>query len=113
MAKLNIYKIEDKQIDEITNKAADKLNFIATKEIVNDNGRIFGMSLYMIQPQNQKEISWNWLLNEFDKQKILTDSNPRGIIEIKAEINVIHTEKQQKWKKFHSSNGKIQFINLL
>lgn len=85
MAKLNIYKIEDKKIDEFTNKAADKLNFIATKEIVNDNGRIFGMSLYMIQPQNQKEISWNWLLNEFDKQKILTDSNPRGIIEIKAE----------------------------
>lgn len=35
------------------------------------------------------------------------------IIEIKAEINVIHTEKQQIWKKFHSSNGKIQFINLL
>lgn len=35
------------------------------------------------------------------------------IIEIKAEINVVHTEKQQIWKKFHSSNGKIQFINLL
>lgn len=35
------------------------------------------------------------------------------IIEIKAEINVIHTEKLQIWKKFHSSNGKIQFINLL
>ena len=37
------------------------------------------------------------------------------IIEIKAEINVIHTEKLQIWKKFLqiSSNGKIQFINLL
>ena len=43
---------------------------VTTKEIVNDNGRIFGMSLYMIQPQDQKEISWNWLLSEFDKQKI-------------------------------------------
>lgn len=85
MAKLNIYKIEDKKIDEFTAKVEDKLNYIATKEIVNDNGRIFGMSLYMIQPQDQKEISWNWLLSEFDKQKISIDSNPRGIIEIKAE----------------------------
>lgn len=32
MAKLNIYKIEDKKIDEFTNKAVDKLNYIATKK---------------------------------------------------------------------------------
>lgn len=85
MAKLNIYKIEDEKIDEFTNKAADRLNFIATKEIIDDDGRIFGMSLYMIQPQDQREISWNWLLMEFEKEKIVTDSNPRGIIEIKLD----------------------------
>lgn len=39
----------------------------------------------MIQPQDQKEISWNWLLGEFGKDKISTDSNPKGIIEIKVD----------------------------
>ena len=85
MAKLNIYKIDDKKIDEFTSNAADKLKFISIKNIVDNKGREFGMSLYMLHPQDEKGISWNWLLREFERNEISVNSNPKALIEIKVE----------------------------
>ncbi|MCL2354313.1 MAG: TIGR04141 family sporadically distributed protein [Oscillospiraceae bacterium] len=82
MAKLNIYKIDNMKIDEFDTILSEKLDYIAIKENVDSDGRIFEMSLYMIQPDNEKDISWNWLLKEFEQSKIMAKSNPRGIIKI-------------------------------
>ncbi len=85
MGKLNIYKIEDKKIEEFTSNAADKLKFKSIKNVTDSKGREFGMSLYMLHPQDEKEISWNWLLKEFETNGISVNSSPKALIEIKVE----------------------------
>ena len=45
----------------------------------------FGLSLYMLNPQDEKGISWNWLLREFDIMELSVNSNPKALIQIKLE----------------------------
>lgn len=40
----------------------------------------FGLSLYLDRSENQKDISWNWVLDEFDREEIQVVSSPKAVI---------------------------------
>lgn len=88
MAKLNIYRLDKKKIDEFNNHVSKKLNFISTKHIIDSKKREFEISFYLQHLFNRKELPWNWVLREFDEDEILVVSNPKALIQIKVEDNI-------------------------
>lgn len=92
MAKLNLYKIDDNKKEEFFKNLEEKLDFIKQKELYNNSGKRFEFSLYNFFPNSEnKQLSWNWLLNEFEENTFSYKANPRAIVTIiqDSEIYVI------------------------
>lgn len=67
---------------------ASKLEFIRTVElnkVVNENQISFGMSLYVSQPTEERDINWNWLLEEFEADAIRSIPNPKSVLLIEKD----------------------------
>lgn len=88
MGQINIYKIDRNKKQEFYQTMASKLELIRTVEInktVNDNEINFGMSLYISQPTEKKDINWNWLLREFQVDEIRSLPNPKSVLLIEKD----------------------------
>lgn len=83
MAKLNLYKIDENKKEGFFENLKGKLNFINKKELYNSKGKKCELSLYNFFPDfEDKQLSWNWLLNEFDENTFRYKANPRAIVTI-------------------------------
>lgn len=92
MAKLNLYKINIEKKEQFIKNLKEKLNFINEKEIQNEEGIKYKLSLYNFFPEINKTLSWNWLLNEFDENTFTYKANPRAIVTIsKSDIMYVIT----------------------
>lgn len=88
MGQINIYKIDRNKKQAFYQTIASKLELIRTVEInkvVNDNKINFGMSLYISQPTEEKDINWNWLLREFQVNEIRSLPNPKSVLLIEKD----------------------------
>lgn len=88
MAQINIYKIDSNKKQEFYQTMASKLEFIRTVElnkVVNENEISFGMSLYVSQPTEERDINWNWLLEEFEADAIRSIPNPKSVLLIEKD----------------------------
>ena len=83
MAKLNLYKIDKSKENDFFKNLDEKLDFIDKKEIINDEGKKYIISLYNFFPDcDNKQLSWNWVLNEFNENNYRYRANPRAILTI-------------------------------
>ncbi|MGL5867980.1 DUF6119 family protein [Clostridium chrysemydis] len=88
MGQINIYKIDRNKKQTFYQTMASKLELIRTVEInkvVNENKINFGMSLYISQPTEEKNINWNWLLREFQVDEIRSLPNPKSVLLIEKD----------------------------
>ncbi|MBY6843189.1 hypothetical protein HYH94_19715, partial [Clostridium botulinum] len=88
MGQINIYKIDSNKKQVFYQTMASKLELVRTVEVnkaVNDNEIIFGMSLYISQPTEEKDINWNWLLREFEVDIIRKLPNPKSVLLIEKD----------------------------
>ena len=81
MAKLNLYKIDQNKKSSFLENLEEKLELVNTKEKRN-NDEIYNISLYNYFPENDKSLSWNWILSEFDKANVTYRANPRAAVTI-------------------------------
>ena len=92
MAKLNLYKIDENKKEDFLKNLGEKLEFIKEKDLYDNNGKKFEFSLYNFFPNfEDKQLSWNWLLNEFEENTFSYKANPRAIVTIiqDSEVYVI------------------------
>ncbi|CAI3721539.1 DUF6119 family protein [Clostridium neonatale] len=83
MGQVNIYKIDNNKQQLFYQTLASKLELVRTIEInkvVNNNEISFGMSLYISQPTEEKDINWSWLLREFEVDMIRSLPNPKSVL---------------------------------
>jgi uncharacterized protein (TIGR04141 family) len=88
MGQINIYKIDSNKKQVFYQTMASKLELVRTVEVnkvVNDNEISFGMSLYISQPTEEKDINWNWLLREFGADIIRSLPNPKSVLLIEKD----------------------------
>jgi uncharacterized protein (TIGR04141 family) len=112
MGQVNIYKIAESKRVELVRELTEKLQELGTirieREVKNSQleelmeetpevnegldgdkvkpelvREIFNLTLYISSPQEQKEISWNWLLNEFNHETKTTLPNPKAVLLIR------------------------------
>lgn len=89
MSKLNLYKIDKSKQKNFFENLEEKLKFINKKEIHNKEGIVCTLSLYkFFSETNDKDLSWNWLLNEFDEHTFKYKANPKAILTITKENDI-------------------------
>lgn len=85
MGQINIYKIDDNKKQQFYKDMYSKLELKKTVEIeklVSSENISFGMTLYISKPAEEKDISWNWLLKEFDVEEKKNIPNPKSVLVI-------------------------------
>lgn len=88
MGQINIYKIDNNKKQIFYQAMSSKFDLIDTIEIskvVNEEEVKFGMTLYISQPTEEKDVNWNWLLREFNVDEIKSLPNPKSVLLIEKE----------------------------
>lgn len=83
MGRLNIYKIDEDKNQFFIQEMAQKLQRIDTLDIekqVNGEDTMFGLTLYISRPQNDKELNWNWLLSAFHLNNLDITPSPKAVL---------------------------------
>ena len=81
MACINLYKMNFNKVDDFLDDLKSS-NYLAkpNKKIDKDTCE-FKFTLYLCEAkQSNDEISWNWLLNEFDESPLYVYKSPRAIL---------------------------------
>ena len=88
MAKLNIYRIDEEKKNEFVKNLTDKLDILKNKLIEKENGKKYNLTLYTFFSHEEKILSWNWLLNEFDENSFKYVATPKAIVTIEESNNM-------------------------
>lgn len=94
MSVINLYKIEPSKVTAFTQDLQKRMNRIKTVDrTVLSSGigaETFGMTLYLSHPDDTRGISWNWILQEFDRPDIQVNLSPKAVIMIESEDDVVY-----------------------
>lgn len=67
---------------------ADNYEFMSTKQIkitsLNNKKTIYNFSFYLLNDEVINNLSWDWIFDEFDLEKISVNSRPKAILLIKS-----------------------------
>ena len=84
MGCINLYKIDITRSQKLTQDLLRRMQLERTLErsiqVGDGESETFGLSLYLDRSENQKDISWNWVLDEFDREEIQVVSSPKAVI---------------------------------
>lgn len=89
LGNINLYKIDKEKKELFFQKLEQKMCYLDTiyfdKQDEQKNIVRYECSLYMSYPNEIKEISWNWVLQEFNQQSIEIPAMPKCIIVIEGQ----------------------------
>lgn len=84
MGCINLYKVDATRSQKLTQDLLRRMQLERTLERSIQTGdgesETFGLSLYLDRSENQKDISWNWVLDEFNREEIQIVSSPKAVI---------------------------------
>lgn len=83
MSKINIYKINPKKIIEFK----DELKIKISGDTKLKKSGEFEYELFLDRGNNNRSLNWNWVLEEFDYDKMSIESNPKAILLISHNLN--------------------------
>lgn len=94
MGSINLYKIDRVRIQEFTRDIQKKMDYTRTLErtVNRSNGDVesFGITLYYSRPEQQRDISWNWVLEEFGEKMVQISQIPKAVILVECEDKSIY-----------------------
>lgn len=95
MGSINLYKIDTEKRQLFFQELARKMDKIGDTLFLErqDEGQErveYGCTLYMSHPDESKEISWNWVLQEFNQQPIKISAMPKSVVVIENEDNTTY-----------------------
>jgi uncharacterized protein (TIGR04141 family) len=80
MSKINLYRIDERNHRIFLDFLENKLNHIENKELENEQEEKYSFSLFKIEEELDKEISWNWILNEFEQPALSVKTHPKAVL---------------------------------
>ncbi|MGN0621255.1 MAG: DUF6119 family protein [Porcipelethomonas sp.] len=93
MSTINLYKIDNGKSREFYNSLREKMEEIETIErdrSTTEETHIFSCTLYLSVPDEEKAISWNWILRDFNKESITAVSSPKAVLVIEHNYDAIY-----------------------
>ena len=84
MGYINLYKIDVNKIESFIQELLKKMNISSSTERTTQKPgqppETFGFTLYLTLPEYQKDIGWNWVLEEFNRQDVYATPSPKAVI---------------------------------
>ncbi len=94
MGTINLYRIETDRSEDFLKTLSRKMEQIDTIIIGKSNKEkkedLFGCTLFLSVPNEKKELSWNWLLRQFDVEEISFEFTPKAVLVIKKNDDEIY-----------------------
>lgn len=94
MSSINLYKIDEGRLEEFTRDLLKKMNYVKTVErkgrVPNGEVESFGLTLYLARPEQQRDISWNWVLEEFEEAQIKTPLVPKAVVLVECDDESVY-----------------------
>lgn len=84
MASINLYKIDQDKLQLFLQEVSSKLDLIDTVTIERDENESYGLTLYLSNPQDERDISWQWILDGFNCAHIEIKSAPKAILLVES-----------------------------
>lgn len=85
MSKINLYKIDERYHRAFFDYLTEKLNYIENRELEDEQGEKHLFSLFKLDEEVDKEISWNWILNEFEQPQLSVKTQPKAVLTIECD----------------------------
>lgn len=89
MGSINLYKIDREKKELFLKDLALKMILRQTVFLSSKNDdnieETFGLTLYLSNPREDRQISWNWVLEAFHEQAINVSTAPKGIVVIEKD----------------------------
>lgn len=87
MGYVNLYKIDDNKQLEFTQLLQDKYEFIGEQEYksLHDKDRKYIVGTYLYRANDSKIPDWQWILDEYECDKVKIYSSPRAILKIESD----------------------------
>lgn len=82
MSTINLYKIDSSKSQEFYKTLREKMEETEPIELDRSTAaetHIFSCTLYLSVPDEEKSISWNWILRTFNKESITAISSPKAV----------------------------------
>lgn len=81
MACINLYKMNFNKVDDFLDDLKSSNYLAKSNKKIDKDACEFKFTLYLCEAkQSNDEISWNWLLNEFDESPLYVYKSPRAIL---------------------------------
>lgn len=94
MGTINLYKIDGNRVQELTQELLKKMDQGKTLEKTAraPSGEIetFGLTLYLARPEKRKDISWNWVLDEFEEPAVQMTQAPKGVVLVECDDDTVY-----------------------
>lgn len=94
MGTINLYKIDGDRIQELTQELLKKMDQGKTLEKTAraPSGEIetFGLTLYLARPEKRKDISWNWVFDEFEEPAVQMTQAPKGVVLVECDDDTVY-----------------------
>lgn len=89
MGCINLYKIEAGRSQQLIQDLLKKMHQERTVErsikVPDGQTESFWLTLYLDHSENRKDIAWNWVLEEFEKQELRVPASPKAVILIERD----------------------------
>lgn len=93
MSAINLYKIDNNKSHEFYKTLREKMEETEPIELdksTAEEKHIFSCTLYLSVPDDEKSISWNWILRAFNKESITVTSFPKAVLVIEHNYETIY-----------------------
>lgn len=89
MGCINLYKIDAGKSQQLIQDLLKKMHQERTVErsiqVRDGQAETFGLTLYLDRSEDRKDIAWNWVLEEFEKQDLQVPISPKAVILIERD----------------------------
>ncbi|MED4018506.1 DUF6119 family protein [Sutcliffiella cohnii] len=82
MSKINLYRIDEGNHRAFLKYLEEKLGYTENKELEDEEEEIYSFSLFIINEEVDREISWNWILDEFEQRLLSVKTLPKAVLVI-------------------------------
>lgn len=82
MSKINLFKIDESKHKEFIDNLKEKIDFVENKLFEDNQGEKYRFSFYKSEEKIDKEISWNWILSEFNLPSLTHKTQPKAVLVI-------------------------------
>ncbi|NCU18340.1 DUF6119 family protein [Pallidibacillus pasinlerensis] len=88
MSKINLFKIDESKHKDFIDNLKEKIAFIENKVLEDNQGEKYRFSFYKTEEKIDKEISWNWILCEFNQPSLTRKTQPKAVLVIENKGNM-------------------------